>query len=202
MFSFRGADFVPVWAHDSQKPSGCARREPGALCRKCGVLRDGQDHAFVPCGEPLCCSVLPQLDGWRVTCLTIRHCELSDETRSVKPIVFPRTRAPRLVTTDTPLPLGSLQFCLYRGACPWPLWAKACEMLHVTAPVRESRYASQSGDHSHWRRLRFKTWRIVVNVLRPTVRGGSSSEVLTTLTPRCCSSMQHYHASQHYYSHD
>ena len=30
-------------------------------------------------------------------------------------------------------------------------------MLHVTAPVRESRYASQSGDHSHWRRLRFKT---------------------------------------------
>ena len=59
-------------------------------------------------------------------------------------------------------------------------------MLHVTAPVRESRYASQSGDHSHWRRLRFKTWRIVVNVLRPTVRGGSLSGVLTTLTPRCC----------------
>ena len=128
VFSFRGADFVPVpqRAHDSQSPSGCARREPGALCRTCGVLRDGQDHAFVPCGEPLCCSVLPQ-DGWRVTCVTIRHCELSDETRSVKPIVFPRTRAPRLVTTDTQLALGIQQFCLYRGARPWPLWATACQ---------------------------------------------------------------------------
>ena len=47
-----------------------------------------------------------------------------------------------------------------------------------------------------------KKWRSVPNVLRPTVRGGSLSGVLATPTPRCCSRMQHYHASQHYFSHD